>query len=72
MYLLKNLYVLLESELEEIIEAQSQANKAVMVGFNRRFSPLTDKLKKAIGNNPMTMFIGLMQVLFLEIIGYRI
>ena len=26
-----------------------------MVGFNRRFSPLTEKLKKAIGNNPMTM-----------------
>jgi len=26
-----------------------------MVGFNRRFSPLTSKLKKAIGSNPMTM-----------------
>ena len=26
-----------------------------MVGFNRRFSPLTKKLKKAMGNNPMTM-----------------
>ena len=26
-----------------------------MVGFNRRFSPLTTKLKKAVGNNPMTM-----------------
>jgi predicted dehydrogenase/threonine dehydrogenase-like Zn-dependent dehydrogenase len=56
----KNVFVekplcLLESELEEIIEAQSKANKAVMVGFNRRFSPLTAKLKKAIGNNPMTM-----------------
>ena len=56
----KNVFVekplcLLESELEAIIEAQSKANKAVMVGFNRRFSPLTTKLKKAIGNNPMTM-----------------
>ncbi len=56
----KNIFVekplcLSESELEEIIEAQSKANKAVMVGFNRRFSPLTTKLKKAIGNNPMTM-----------------
>ena len=46
---------LLESELEAIIEAQSKVNKAVMVGFNRRFSPLTETLKKAIGNNPMTM-----------------
>ena len=56
----KNVFVekplcLLESELEEIIEAQSKTNKAVMVGFNRRFSPLTTKLKKALGNNPMTM-----------------
>ena len=56
----KNVFVekplcLLESELESIIEAQAKANKAVMVGFNRRFSPLTVKLKKAVGNNPMTM-----------------
>jgi predicted dehydrogenase/threonine dehydrogenase-like Zn-dependent dehydrogenase len=56
----KNVFVekplcLLETELEAIIAAQSKANKAVMVGFNRRFSPLTTKLKKAVGNNPMTM-----------------
>lgn len=56
----KNVFVekplcLLESELEDIIEAQSKVKKAVMVGFNRRFSPLTSKLKKAVGNNPMTM-----------------
>lgn len=56
----KNVFVekplcLLESELESIIDLQSKANKAVMVGFNRRFSPLTTKLKKVIGNNPMTM-----------------
>lgn len=46
---------LLESELKDIIDAQAKTNKAVMVGFNRRFSPLTTKLKKAIGNQPMTM-----------------
>ena len=56
----KNVFVekplcLLESELEAIIEQQSKSNKAVMVGFNRRFSPLTEKLKKAVGHNPMTM-----------------
>ncbi|OUS03479.1 oxidoreductase [Flavobacteriales bacterium 33_180_T64] len=56
----KNVFVekplcLLESELDAIIQAQSKANKAVMVGFNRRFSPLTEKLKRAIGDNPMTM-----------------
>ncbi|MCD2257640.1 bi-domain-containing oxidoreductase [Psychroserpens luteolus] len=46
---------LLESELEAIIEAQSKAKTAVMVGFNRRFSPLTTQLKKALGDHPMTM-----------------
>lgn len=46
---------LLESELDQIIEEQAKSKKAVMVGFNRRFSPLTQKLKKAFGNNPMTM-----------------
>ncbi|WP_323786911.1 bi-domain-containing oxidoreductase [Psychroserpens sp.] len=56
----KNVFVekplcLLESELDAIIALQSKTNKAVMVGFNRRFSPLTAKLKKAVGNNPMTM-----------------
>ncbi len=56
----KNVFVekplcLLESELDEIISAQSKAKTSVMVGFNRRFSPLTAKLKKALGNNPMTM-----------------
>jgi predicted dehydrogenase/threonine dehydrogenase-like Zn-dependent dehydrogenase len=56
----KNVFVekplcLLESELQDIIEARAESSKAVMVGFNRRFSPLTIKLKKAIGNNPMTM-----------------
>ncbi|MFT7049600.1 MAG: putative dehydrogenase/threonine dehydrogenase-like Zn-dependent dehydrogenase [Psychroserpens sp.] len=56
----KNVFVekplcLLETELDAIIEAQATANKAVMVGFNRRFSPLTKKLKKAIGDHPMTM-----------------
>ena len=56
----KNVFVekplcLSESELENILEAYSKSTNAVMVGFNRRFSPLTSKLKKAIGNNPMTM-----------------
>ena len=56
----KNVFVekplcLLESELESIVDLQSKTKKAVMVGFNRRFSPLTDKLKMAVGNNPMTM-----------------
>lgn len=56
----KNVFVekplcLLESDLRKISKIQAKVKKAVMVGFNRRFSPLTKKLKLAIGNNPMTM-----------------
>jgi predicted dehydrogenase/threonine dehydrogenase-like Zn-dependent dehydrogenase len=56
----KNVFVekplcLLFDELDAIIREQSRAEKVVMVGFNRRFSPLTKKLKKVIGNKPMTI-----------------
>ena len=56
----KNVFVekpicLFESELDEIIKLQAKTNKLVMIGFNRRFSPLTKKLKKTLGNSPMTM-----------------
>jgi predicted dehydrogenase len=56
----KNIFVekplcLLESELDDIIKAQAKASKVVMVGFNRRFSPLTVSLKKALIAGPMTM-----------------
>ena len=56
----KNIFVekplcLSEQELQDIIELQAKAKRAIMVGFNRRFSPLTTKLKQALGNNPMTL-----------------
>lgn len=44
-----------ESELEEIIDAQQQSQTAVMIGFNRRFSPLTQKIKNVVGSGPMSM-----------------
>jgi predicted dehydrogenase/threonine dehydrogenase-like Zn-dependent dehydrogenase len=44
-----------ESELETIIDAQQQSQTAVMIGFNRRFSPLTKKIKNVLGSGPMTM-----------------
>lgn len=44
-----------ESELKTIIDAQQQSQTAVMIGFNRRFSPLTQKIKNVIGSGPMTM-----------------
>ena len=41
-------------ELNEIVNAYNAADKKVTltVGFNRRFSPFTTKLKKYIGNEP--------------------
>ncbi|PNQ73280.1 oxidoreductase [Hanstruepera neustonica] len=44
-----------EEELEKIIELKEVSGKSVMIGFNRRFSPLTKKLKKSLGNNPVSM-----------------
>jgi len=44
-----------ESELDNIIEAQQKSQTAVMIGFNRRFSPLTKKIKNIVGSGPMTM-----------------
>ena len=56
----KNIFVekplcLTSSELEEITTLQQSKSKAVMVGFNRRFSPLTQQLKKKLGGGPMAM-----------------
>ena len=44
-----------ESELSKIIQAQQQSKTAVMIGFNRRFSPLTKKIKNVVGSGPMSM-----------------
>lgn len=56
----KNVFVekplcLLESELSAIIEEQQKTGKAVMIGFNRRFSPLTQTIKSKLGNGPKSM-----------------
>jgi len=57
----KNVFVekplaLNQEQLDEIIEAyaksSNQAHPTLMVGFNRRFSPHTQAIKKAIGNDP--------------------
>ncbi len=47
-------------ELEEIREAyelraESQELKILMVGFNRRFSPLVQQMKQALGDMPMSI-----------------
>lgn len=39
-------------ELEEIAELMNQQKKNVVVGFNRRFSPLAIKMKSLIGDGP--------------------
>jgi len=42
-------------ELTEIIEAVNRNKKTVVVGFNRRFSPHIQKMKKLLGNTPGPM-----------------
>jgi len=44
-----------EEELGRITEAYRAANVLLMVGYNRRFSPLTQQIKKAFGSGPMSM-----------------
>lgn len=56
----KNVFVekplcLYEEELQEIIKAFNEVKKPVMVGFNRRFSPLVQHIKKKLGNGTMSM-----------------
>lgn len=57
----KNVFVekplaLNESQLENIIEAYKKSGNATLtVGFNRRFSPHTVKLKSLVGNSPMNV-----------------
>jgi predicted dehydrogenase/threonine dehydrogenase-like Zn-dependent dehydrogenase len=44
------------TELEEIINTKREnENAQILVGFNRRFSSLSELLKKHIGNGPMSM-----------------
>lgn len=56
----KNVFVekplcLLESELNEIIKIKEKSKVALMIGFNRRFSPLTKKIKNIFDTGPMSM-----------------
>lgn len=52
----KNVFVekplcMTESELDKIVEAYNIKNVHVMVGFNRRFSPFVQDIKKQLKNN---------------------
>src|SRR5690606_2177744 len=44
-----------KQELNRIIEAQQDSGKTLTVGFNRRFSPHVEQIKKVIGNAPMNV-----------------
>ena len=44
-----------ESEMEAIIHAKQKSRSVLMIGFNRRFSPLSQKIKNVIGSGPMSM-----------------
>lgn len=47
-------------ELENIIDAQSKAQKSITVGFNRRFSPHSEKIKSLIDINAPKNIIATM------------
>ena len=56
----KNVFVekplcLNSAELEEIADLRASSGKAVMVGFNRRFSPHVQTIKSRLGSGPMSM-----------------
>jgi len=56
----KNIFVekplcLYEDELEKIKKKVSETGNNVMIGFNRRFSPLSKIVKEKLGNGPMSM-----------------
>ncbi|OYD44529.1 dehydrogenase [Sphingobacterium cellulitidis] len=56
----KNVFVekplaLNKKELEEIILVQKESKNSLTVGFNRRFSPHIEKVKKVLGNSPMNV-----------------
>lgn len=56
----KNIFVekpicLYESELNDIVQAQNKSGKSVMIGFNRRFSPLSKDIMSKLGNGPKSM-----------------
>ena len=42
-------------ELQAIEESYQKSNGTLMIGFNRRFSPHTPKIKAAVGNAPMNI-----------------
>ncbi|WP_299883692.1 bi-domain-containing oxidoreductase [uncultured Lacinutrix sp.] len=42
-------------ELQNIEEAYKDSKGTLMIGFNRRFSPHTQKMKSIIGNSPMNV-----------------
>lgn len=44
-------------ELNEIIDVVESTDRVVTVGFNRRFSPHSQKIKKLVGDQPGTMNI---------------
>lgn len=46
-------------ELNSIITAKKSSNKAVYVGFNRRFSPHTIKVKNKLGKSPISVIANM-------------
>ncbi len=66
----KNVFVekplaLNEDELQQILNAQSESQKNVIVGFNRRFSPHIQKIKNALPSSSQKNIIATMNAGFI-------
>ena len=57
---------LTEDELSAVVSAQKHSRRVLMVGFNRRFAPLSQKLKRFFGSRCQPMVIN-----FRGNVGYR-
>jgi predicted dehydrogenase len=44
-----------EDELDKLVEVYNKNNTTITVGFNRRFSPHSIAIKKALGNEPINI-----------------
>lgn len=49
--------VLTSEELDTVLAAYEKSGKSVTVGFNRRFAPFIQKVKKEVGNSPEPMSV---------------
>ncbi|MEZ4993483.1 MAG: Gfo/Idh/MocA family oxidoreductase [Saprospiraceae bacterium] len=61
-----------EAELQEVIAAKAKSDQSVMVGFNRRFAPVSQEIKEVFRNasEPLVVNIRVNAGLIRKSTGY--